>query len=64
MLFIFLLCIAPSLQTNPEAMANVPLDLRSARVRETKRIAFARKQAPSLADFPAEWLPPQQQQQQ
>jgi hypothetical protein len=34
----------------------VPLDERASLVRESKRKGLARHQAPTLHDFPQEWL--------
>jgi small subunit ribosomal protein S35 len=42
---------------NPEAMADVPLDLRHVKAREANRKSFARHDGPSKRDFPAQWLP-------
>lgn len=44
-------------QTQAEQVADVPLDLRALRIREAKRTGFDRRRAPSIRDFPQEWLP-------
>lgn len=42
--------------TDAEAVKDVPIDLRHAKAREESRKGFKRHGAPSLKDFPAEWL--------
>lgn len=43
-------------QANPAEFESVPLDERASLVRETKRSGFERRRAPTLQDFPKEWL--------
>lgn len=43
-------------QNNPAEFKDVALDFRPTLVREAKRKGFERRAAPSIKDFPQEWL--------